>query len=103
MLKDGTHEQLRYATTAMLRHDKNIRNIGDSCKICNRPGKANLPPIEIRTKTKRMLDGPLHNSSRNALCPIRGAQKIVNQRDIQAAAVSGDLIMDRCLHKCTLV
>ena len=70
MLKDGTHEQLRYATPAMLRHDKDIRKIGESCKICNNPGEANLPRIEKRTEAQGMLDRPFHNSSRNVLCPI---------------------------------
>ena len=70
MLKNGTHEQLRYTTTAMLRHDKNIRNIGDGCKIRNNSGKANLPLIKKRSKAKRMLNRTLDDSSRNALCPI---------------------------------
>src|ERR1035437_2826267 len=96
MIKNGTHEQLRYTTTAMLRHDKNIRNIGDGCKICNNSGKTNLPPIEKRPKAKRMLNRTLNDSSRNALRPIGRTQKIVNQRDIQTAAVGGNLIRPRC-------
>jgi len=88
MLNYGAHKQLRNATTTMLRHDKNIRNMGDSCKISNDPGKANLPPAEKRAKAQRMLDTPLHNRSRNALRPIRRAQKIVDQRNVQTTAIS---------------
>ncbi len=54
----------------MLWHDKNIRNIGNGCKICNNSGKANLPPIKKRSKAKRMLNRTLDDSSRNALGPI---------------------------------
>jgi len=88
MLNYGAHQQLRYAATTMLRHDKNVRNMGDSRKICNDPGKANLPPAMERAKAQRMLDTPLHNRSRNALRPIRRAQKIVNQRNVQTTAIS---------------
>src|SRR6266702_3958811 len=98
MLNDSTHEQLRDPATAMLWHDKNIRHVGDGGEIRNNSGKANLSPTEKRTKAKRMLDRPLDDSSRDALRPVGGAQKIVNQPDIQTAAVGGNFIMRRCLH-----
>ena len=70
MLNDSTHEQLRDPATAMLWHDKNIRHVGDGGEIRNNSGKANLSPAEKRTKAKRMLDRPLHDSSRDALRPV---------------------------------
>jgi hypothetical protein len=87
VLNYGTHQQLRYAATAMLRHDKNIRNMRDSCKISNDSGKANLPSVEERAKAQRMLDAPLNDRLRNVLRPIRRAQKIVNQRNVQTTAI----------------
>lgn len=74
MVKDGAHEQFRYAATAMLRHDKDVRDIGDGREICNHPGKANLPLVEKCAEAKRVLDRFLDDSSRNALRPIGGTQ-----------------------------
>jgi len=100
MLNDSSHDQLSDTTTAMFWHDKDIRDMCDGSKICNDPGKADLSPIEKRTEAKRMLNRPLNDSSRNALCPIRGkAQEIVNQCNIQTIAVGGNLVMIRCWHK----
>jgi len=48
--KDGAHEHLRYAATAMLWHDENIRNIGYGSKICNNSCKADLLPAEEHAK-----------------------------------------------------
>ena len=99
MLNNGAHEQLRNAATAMLRDDEHIRDMSDSGKVRNHSGKANLSPIQKRAKAKRMLDRPLDNLSRYALRPVGRAQKIVNQRNIQATAVSGNLIVPRSMHK----
>ena len=52
IFKNSMHEQLRYAATAMLWHDKNICHIGDGCKICNHSSKANLLLIEKGAKAK---------------------------------------------------
>ena len=47
----GTNEHLRYATTAMLRHDKNIRDVGYRGKIRDDSGEPDLLPVAKRAKT----------------------------------------------------
>jgi len=39
---DGAHKHLRYAAAPVLRHDKNIRHIGEGGKVRNDSGKPDL-------------------------------------------------------------
>ena len=50
MRQDGAHKHLRNAAAAVLRHDKDVRNIGYRSKICNHSGKAGLLAVGKRPK-----------------------------------------------------
>ena len=52
----GGHQLFANSKTALLFDDEDIRQPGKRRKICNHPGKADLPVRLVNSKTQRMFN-----------------------------------------------
>src|SRR5205814_9857678 len=85
------------AAAAMGRNDKNIGEIGERRPIRDGASKTDLPAFGKGAETKRIANAFFDNGSRNIASPIGGAEKVVDQINVQASNVGGDFVT--CWHK----
>ncbi len=90
--RDEFHKPLRQAVASMRVEDEDICEIRERCLIGNHTSEAYLLRPEVHAKTKRVCDGSLYNFAWNTRRPITLRKKRMNDCDIDALAISGNLI-----------
>jgi hypothetical protein len=95
MIEDRPQQCLRNPVSSILRDDEHVHQIREYRPIGNHSRERHLLSVPIDAKTQRILNRALDDSSPAPSSPIRRAQEAMNEVDVEACDVRGDLELRR--------
>ena len=95
MIEDRPHQCLGDPTSSIFREDEHVHQIREYRPIGDHSSERHLSSIQVDAEAQGILNRTLDDRSPASPSPIRCAQEAMNQVDVKACDIRGDLELRR--------